>query len=238
MSRGFLTRLVLPLVVIFGVAILVHRVWKADGFFLNLATELVGILITICYVDWILRQHEKQKWLPTDVRITNRLRNLLNSTIIGIRDGLGCGPEVIDNRVMPTLDTIAIHKDIIRVAEHVIAPTALHRVQALDQNGWNLLARHIQNAHNGVLAFLNAFQARLSPDQISDLLDLQESLSNSLTLYALFPEIMGVPEDHLPQTTTPPKVLQQSAYESTAKEIQRICELAKRISASFDRVDA
>jgi len=231
-------RLVFPLLSLFCVVIAVNVFWKADGFFLNLATELVGILITICYVDWILRRHEQQRWLPTDERIANRLRILLNATISGLRNGLGFGTDVLDKHVGASLDVYAIHKDVMRVGEHVIAPAALSRVQALDQSEWAKLARHIQNSHNGVLTFLNIFQTRLTPDQISDLLDLQESLANSLTSYSVFPDIMGVPEDKLPQTKTPPKMLQQSGCEFTSKELQKICALSKKLSESTDRNDA
>jgi hypothetical protein len=234
MSKPLWMRLVLPLILFFGAAIFMNFVWEAQGFFLNLATELVGILITISYVDWILRHHEKLKWLPTDTRIANRLRILLNATISSIRSGLGFSDEVIDARVTATLNLVAIHKDIIRVAEQIIAPEALTRIQALNQDAWKSLARQIQNAHNGVLTFINVFQSRLSPDQICNLLDLQESLSNSLTYYTVFPDLMGVPEDKLPQTKTPPEMLQKFGCESTAKEIQKICELAKKLSESVD----
>jgi hypothetical protein len=213
----------------------VHRFWQAGGFFLNLASGVVCMLITICYVDWIMRQYQRQRWLPTDERIVDRLRILLNATISGLRDALGFGIDILDGRVGPTLDRYAIHKDVMRVGEHVIAPSALSRVQALDQSGWTKLARLIQHSHNGVLMFLNVFQTRLTPDQMSDLLDLQESLANSLTYYSIFPDVMGVSGDKLPKTRTPPEILQQLGCESTAKEIQKICALAKSLSESTDR---
>lgn len=233
MTKGFWGRLVLPLAFLFGLSLLIHREWPAEGFFLNLATEIVGILITISYVDWILKQHEKQRWQSTDKRIANRLRILLNATVSGIRDGLGFDPDIIDERVLMSQNPIAIHNESIRVAEHVISPVVYQRVRALDPRGWKSLATHITNAHNGTLAFLSAFQARLSPEQISDLLDLQEALSNSLTFYTVFHDLAGVPEDKLPQTRTPPAILQKSGYEATAKEIQTALALAKKLSQVF-----
>lgn len=230
MGKELWTHLTLPLVGLFGVAIFMHTRWEADGFFLNLATELVGILITIGYVDWILRHHEKQRWFSADARIANRLRILLNATISGIRNGLGFGPEVLDQEVMTTSDPIVMHKEIIRVAEHVIAPTAQQRVRALDQNGWKSLATQVQHAHNGVMTFLNMFQSRLNPEQITYLLDLQEALANSLTFYTTFPDLAGVPKEQLPRTKTPPEQLQQFGCKSTANELRQIMILVKKIS--------
>jgi hypothetical protein len=143
-------RLVVPLLGISSVAIFLHTRWEAGGFFLNLATELIGILVTIGYVDWILRHHEKQKWLSTDIRVSNRLRNILNATVSSLRRGLGFTQEVFDERVMRTGDPIAIHNEIIRVAEHVITPILLQRVRTLDQNGWKSLTTQIQSTSNAV----------------------------------------------------------------------------------------
>lgn len=235
MKINLWTRLVIPLLLLSILMIFVHKFWEGDSFFLNLATELVGILITICYVDWILREYEKRRWLSTDERIAWRLRILLNAIISGLRDGLGFGIDVLDERVVISSDKYAMHKDVMRVGEHVIVPAALGRIQKLDQNGWKKLVLHIQNSLNDVQVFLNMFQTRLIPNQISDILDLQESLSNSLTHYSIFPDIMGVSEDKLPQTRTPALSLQQFGCESTAEELRNICNLAKKISESTNQ---
>lgn len=233
MTKNFWSCLVLPLVLLFSVSLSIHTAWPADGFFLNLATEIVGIIITISYVAWILKQHEKQRWLSTDTRIANRLRILLNATVSSIRAGLDFGPDIQDEGVLASKSLIAIHNEIIRIAEHVISPVVYQRVQTLDSRGWKSLATHVANSHNGTLTFLNAFQARLSPEQTSNLLDLQEALSNSLTFYTVFPDLAGVTENDLPKTRTPPEILQQSGYEATAKELQRALALTKRISQSI-----
>ena len=237
MKNGLLMRLVLPLLLVSFASIIIHIRWQAGGFFLNLATEIIGILITLLYVDWIIRQRERKKWLGTDERISNRLRILLNSTVSGIRDGLGFDIDILDQRVLSTLNPVAIHDEIMRVGKSVIAPIVHQRVSALDQRGWKSLTAHLVNAHNGALAFLTVFQTRLSPDQISDLLDLQEALEYSLTFYSIFPEMAGVPEDELPETRTPPEILQKSFYENTANDIVKILALSKKLSQSVATVN-
>ena len=235
---GLRTRLVLPLVGTFALAMVFHSFWRADGFFLSLATNIVGILITICYVDWILRQHEREKWRATDTRIANRLRILLNAIVSCIRLGLGYGPEVFHDRVIASLDFIATHKEVIRVGEHVIAPSVHHRIRSLDADGWKSLARQIEHAHHSTLALLNAFQGGLSPEQIGHLLDIQEGLSNSLTSYTTFPELMGVPGNQLPETTSSPEQLQRYACESAANDIQEVLGIVKKLSETLDESHA
>lgn len=233
----FLKRLVLPLLLLFCITITINSFWEAGGFFTNISAELVGILITIFYVNWTLREHERQRWLPIDERIASRLQILLNKTISSLRDGLGLG-DILDKHVGVSFDAYTIHKDLIRMGECVIAPAALSRIQTLNQSEWTKLARYIQNSHNDLLTFLNIFQTRLTPDQLSDLLDLQESLDKSLMYYSLFPDIIGVPESKWPQSKTSPKILQNLGCESAAKELQNICALSKKLSESVNRENA
>lgn len=233
MKRYLLYRLVLPLIVLFGICILLSLRWPEVGLFVNIASELIGILITILYVDWILKQHELQRWNTTDIRIANRLRILLNTTVSSIRSGLGLSYNVVNELALRSNDLITIHNELMRVAEHAISPVIYQQVCTLDRNGWKLLTTQIANAHNGALAFFNAFQSRLDPQQITRLLDLQEALSSSLIFYTIFPDIAGVPEIELPQTNTPPVLLQQSGCKNTAKEIQKAISLVKEISKSI-----
>ncbi len=238
MSRGFWTRLVFPLVGAFALVLVIHIFWKADGLFLNLGTEIFGILITVCYVDWIVREHKRREWQSTDTRIANRLRILLNVIVSSIRHGLGYGPEILNERVMASADLIAAHKEVIRMGEHVISPGIHHRIRSLDANGWKSLARQIEHAHNGTLVFLSAFQGRLGPEQISHLLDIEEGLSHSLTFYTTFPELVGVPHDQLPDMKSPSGELQQHGCESAANEISKVLAIAKRLSETLDKDNA
>ena len=232
-TKGGWSYLVLPLVLLFGLTIFIHRKWTDDSFFLNLSTEIVGIMITIFYVDWILRKHEKQRWLSTDVRIANRLRILLNATVSGIRDGLGFSPDILDEHILMSQNLVTIHNEIIRISEHVISPVVYQRICALDPRGWKSLSTHIANAHNGTIAFLNAFQVRLTPDQISDLLDLQEALSSSLFFYKTFYDLAGMQEEYLPPTRTPPVILQNSGYKDTANHIKSVLAIVKKLSQTI-----
>jgi len=233
LTKYILYRLVLPLILLFGLCIYFNIIWPESGLFLNIASEVIGILITILYINWILKQHEVQRWNSTDIRIANRLRILLNATISSIRNGLGLSYDILDECTLKSNDLIVVHNELIRVAEHVISPVTYQQVCILDTKGWKSLATQITNAHNGILMFLNAFQVRLDPQQIANLLDLQEALSNSLTFYVVFPDIAGIPEIELPKTRTPAIVLQQSGYEETAKEIQKALVLIKEISKSI-----
>ena len=232
MTKNLWMRLILPLVVVFVFSIYLNNVLGADGFFINLATEIVGIVITVAYVDWILQRHEKQKWLGTDERVANRLMSLLISTLTTIRTGLGFGAEILDDSVLASNDSNEIHKEVTRLVEQIISPVIFQRIDALDPKGWKDLTNNVAVIQNHLLTFLSLFQTRLSPDQISDLLDLQDALSNSRTFYTIFPDIAGIAAKDLPMTRTPPEILQKRGYEETAKELKKALELVAKLSRS------
>lgn len=232
MGKSFWTRLFLPLISLFAISIFIHTQWEADGFFINLSTEVIGILVTVFYVDWIIQQYEKRKWQPADKKINERLIILLNGIITRIRTGLDIDFDILDEEKMLHQDIVVGHKELMRVAKDVIYPIVFQRIKILDEKAWKTLHEQTKNSYNSLLSFLNAFQGRLDPDQIADLLDLQDALSKSLTFYSVFHELAGVSINQLPETKTPPEILQISGYKTTANQLQNVITLALKLSAS------
>ena len=134
MNRRLVTQLVLPLVAAAALSALVHLRWPADGFFLNLAAGFVGSLVTVAYVDWILRRHKRELWTEADSRNLALLSKLASATITGIRTSFGYGTEVFDRVAMMTGSPEVMRKEVLRVAIHVLSPTAEARVAALNQD--------------------------------------------------------------------------------------------------------
>jgi hypothetical protein len=240
MKKSLIIGLFIPLLVLFAVTLLISFFiggkFPTDNFLLNLSAEFVGILVTVSYVAWILNRHERLTWKTADVKIANRLRVLLNATLSGIRSGLGFSPDILNEQVLRSNDSIAAHKEVIRVAEDTISPLVYNRLLSIDSKGWNALSRHITNSHNGIIQFLNIFQSRMKPEQLSILLDLQEALAECMTFYYIFPDLLGVPKDKLPKTKTPPELLQQLGCEETAKDLQRVITLVRKLSQSIDNL--
>ena len=102
MTKSLWTRLALPLALLSAASLVLHRWWDYDGFLVNLATGLLSIIVTVSYVDWILRKHESHRWSGTDIRISQRLEVFVNALISGIRSGLRFSPDIMDESVLMT----------------------------------------------------------------------------------------------------------------------------------------
>ena len=150
MGKSFWTRLFLPLVSLFVISIFIHTQWKADGFFINLSTEVIGILVTVFYVDWIIQQYEKSKWQSADKKINERLIILLNGIITRIRTGLEIDFELLNEEKMLHQDLVVGHKELIRVAKDVIYPIVFQRIKILDEKACKTLHEQTKNSYNSL----------------------------------------------------------------------------------------
>ena len=226
MKRSLITQLLLPLAAATTLAILVHRFWSADGFFLNLAAGFVGSIVTVGYIDWILKRHEAERWSDTDARISTRLRTLASATITGIRTSFGYGTEIFDRRALESGDLEVMRAEVIRIATHVLSPGADAKIASLDQKQWKPFVTHLQLMSSECGIMLDRFGPRLHPKTMANLLDLQQDLEAAQTFWRMFPDVAGVPVDQLPHTKTPPGELQTAWCEITARDIRRVLQHA------------
>lgn len=230
MNRRLLTQVVLPLVVAMVLTLLIHLRWPADGFFLNVAAGFVGSLVTVGYIDWILRRHERERWSEADCRVGARISKVAAATITGIRISLGYGTEIFDRFTMMGGDSEHMQREVLRVATHVLSPTADTRIKALNQEQWVPFVAHLQRSSAECGLILDRFGHRLEPETIASLLDLQEHLESAQNFWRVFPDIAGLPATQLPKTNTQPEELQAAWCELTAKDIRKILELSVKLS--------
>jgi hypothetical protein len=231
---ALINRLVVPLLALFLGSLLIHHYWKADGFFLNLATELLGILITICYVEWTLNQHEQLRWSHTDRRVNDRLRVLLNGTVSSLRYSIGFGDDVLNREILLSNDARLMHQHLISVGTDIMAPALEKQIRALDEGGWRLLNNQVLRSASATLDFLQIFQSRLPPEQLTLLLDLEDALNGSITYYSTFPDVIGVPQDKLPNPQDPRQVaIQEAGIECAIRELQKVISICSRVSRNI-----
>lgn len=231
-NRGLWLKLILPLTLLSGAALAVHHWWDYDSALVNLGTGLVVVMVTVLYVDWVIRRHEAERWSGTDARVTQRIEVFENALISSVRRGLGFSPDILNLDYPRTIDPEQVHQEILRIAEHVLAPAARARVADLDETGWKLLMTSLQSICAEAERILDRFYHRLRPRQVEILLDIQSSIDRALIPWRTFPDIMGVPSERLPQSRTPPEDLQSFGCESTAEALRQLMTLAIELDSA------
>lgn len=235
MDRTLVRNLILPLTALFILAVALHRFLNWSGFFLNLSAEVIGILTTVAYVDYIVRRHEAVRLAPADERIRRRLQQVATAALSRIRAGLGYGTEVLNMSVLETGDPKLFRAEAIRLGEEVLEPTAYLRMETLDRKGWATLARHLQDTWQDADRMLQTFGPRLDPKVFALVVDIQDAIFDALMPYTTFPDVMGVPDDELPPNKVVSSVaLKQFYTERSAEVIQRLSRLARELISWVD----
>lgn len=233
MDKMFLFKfLFLPLSILIGISVWLHYKLDFDGFFVNLTTEVIGIGITIFYIDVMLRRYNKEKYAPADKRVLRRIWVFINSCNTYVRSSLGYGTDLFDQNILFSGDLEKIHHEIIRVAENIIIPNIPHRIKIIDKQGWNILVKNLNSFWIEADNILKAFGQRLEPEIISILIDIQDKVLAVLQLHQTFPDLLGVPDNELPlKTTGESSIPIKRAYtEIAGKELQVFFQLLIKLS--------
>ena len=191
--RYLSTRLVLPLLTAVAVCMLVskHVPDPWEGLTVNLAAAFLGSIVTILYVDVVLRHHEEAMWKRVRSKVFMRLERVANGFISSVRLGFGLKPP--DS----SIDLSRIRRELLRLAEDVLVP-ARPGVERMDQEQWQIFARNLQGLSQEVDRILTLFSRNLNPDYTSSLLEIQEAALGILGQYTTWPDLLGVPEQSLP----------------------------------------
>jgi len=193
MDEYLLKRLIVPLFVVSIISVVLHLWLSWDGFFLNLTTELTGIILTVAYVDCILKRRDKQRWQIPHARVDSRLRRFVDRSINACLQSLRYEYKTLDRSKVIGLSNdeleVSIHAEIVRVAREMLMVNALLKMDAFDAEDWKNFGTHMQAISLSAERLLFAFGDRLSPKQYTLLLDIQDTAEGTRFTWSTVPYI-------------------------------------------------
>src|SRR5690606_6140007 len=229
MTKSIIVRLVVPLACLTALSLLFQNRLDADDLLLNLTSEFVGIIIPVGYVDWILKEHDRQVWRGTSERVDLRLRTLAHSAITGIRSEFGFGAEFFDRLIEKRNDINAISGEVKRVALEQVSPAIRGKLDDIDTDVWKRLAHHLESVSRNVEQLIVHFGPRLGAKDMELLLDLQQAAESSLTFWRTFPDIAGVEDSRLPPTSGNTVEFKSAFNDMTADSLREVLNLSAKI---------
>jgi len=195
--------------------IALHFLVPLGGLWINLSASLITIILTVLYVDRILKHQEATRWASATKLVSGRLSLLAATTITNIRGALNLpAPQIMvatDNEVQ---------QEYLYYCRVGIEPAVLDSVQGLDIEGWKEVSKAIRASYGNAENALALLSARLDPRELELLMDLQNHLRTALLSYETFPDLLGVPDHLLPKIKTDPKFLRDHHVKWAASEIQ------------------
>lgn len=209
-------KLYIPLAGLFLVSLALHRWWPADGFFLNLSTEVIGIVITVTYVEKTLKALEVQRWSAVELTVKSRLMALLS----------------INQRKIATI----LKKSVADCDAYIgVAPREIPDIQ-VDQ--WKSLEQSIRVFTKDLHRFLTDF-ARFSPSQAELLLELERACELFIESAIPFQKTAGFTSDKKPTRYAVPETgvsigLIENASESLWQVWMLTKDFMRRLQSSGD----
>lgn len=220
---GYLFRkLYLPISLAFLATLISGLVFPWKGVLVNFAAAFLGILVTVGYVDFVLREHEKGRWQATRERIYGLIENIATMAATQFRIAYGIGPHVYT-------EDLAILRDPKKRREQTIRITEQHRVEfthdvlpTLGTERWKNLTRQMAITWQGADRILEVHGGKLEPELYSMIMDLQKKLWTVKQTYDTFPDVIGVPDEALEPRSIETKRANLVLIERDVLEILRL----------------
>jgi hypothetical protein len=227
MDRYFITRLLIPLLVAFAISVGLHLWLNWDGFFLNLTTELIGIVLTVAYVDLILKRRDAQRWEIPQARVASRLRLFVDRSMNACLQSLRYEYKTFDKSKVIGLSNdkleASMHAEIVRVARETLMIEALLRIDAFGTEDWKNFGAHMQSISHSAERLLLAFGDRLSPEQYTLLLDIQETTERTRFTWSTVPYLADDAEQG---------VFKRVLSERTVFDLQNLLQMLEELYAT------
>ena len=205
-----------------------------QGLFINLAATFIGILITVFYVDLILRKYEEERWSNVKIRAHQRIERMANLSIGAFRSAYNLGTDIFGESFLETDDRTEIRSMIARAAENVLIPLTPTRLNTVNRAEWKKVVQLLEVVAKMGDELLNLFGDKIEPEIFSQMLEIHNKAEGILAQYSLVPEAFGINDEVFLLSDTE-KLLdsKQRARRLMAKDAQELLSLAANLLRSL-----
>jgi len=168
--------------------------WRS--LFVNLAATFLGSIVTVFFVEAILRRGEERRWKRFRGHVDKQMTILANATASSVRNALAIPPPDIRNDEGDVPNAGQMRMMMISMIEEDLLP-ASNRMLQMDQDDWRIFARNLLGTMRQCELVLTIFGPKLDAEIAGLVLDLYEKARVVLTPYEVIPDLLGVPFDQL-----------------------------------------
>jgi len=183
----------IPLTVGAAISLLVSLRWQAEGFFGNVATELIGIIVTVFFVDQVVRRRQEELWRPVTGRLPRRLRDYADSSARALQSILPVPSLIRTEDITGSGATGDLFERLATSASKVVFET----IPILRGEQWHALRLTISNMKDGAETLLLTYREHLAVEEFAALATIESHLSDALVLYSESERLLPLPPEQL-----------------------------------------
>lgn len=199
-----------------------------SGLLINLATEVLGIGITVFVVDQLLDMHERDRWFGLDAHIGAHLRNAARIHILAIRSGLDINPNDLIAGLDVLDDESGWERGYFTAVARLVEPQISSAAESLDGTLWTEVMTAVQAVPADFDRLIAKFLHRLSPDTQKAMLEIQDLARQTLAPYEIAPMYFRVGTfKWTPKHEIQAAALRARSTESLADLVRRLRELGE-----------
>jgi len=196
MKNQLFRYLVIPLLLGVIISFVFAFIFPWQGFFVSLSTTFIGILLTVFYVDWILRENEKKLWENVQNRVYKNIIRFANISINGFRTAFNIGPDIYEYIDYDLSDKMI--KSMIISSNAWLLKFAPQKILEMNQSDWIILSKNLNSIWEEADRIINLYGGRINPEIFTLIVDIQDKAFSILSIYTALHDILGVPDERLP----------------------------------------
>jgi hypothetical protein len=165
-----------------SIAVCLQDPWRS--LLVNLAATFLGSIVTVFFIDKILRRNEEQRWERVKGQVGRQVTILANSFTSSVRTALKIRPP--DSWMDPNLsnDPARMREAMIELIEHDVLP-AISGLQRMDQAAWRSFAANLSGGMLHCDRLISLFGSNLDPQITGLILDLHQRAGAVLSPYQI-----------------------------------------------------
>lgn len=202
--RALLLRLVLPLAILSLVFFLLANPTSLEEVALNLATDLAIIIVTVLYVDWVIKEHDRASWKRAEEYISTEAGRVANAFIRGMAVRLNLEDELYDRELARVPEEF--FEDIVSKASQIDRLDLEDSLSQLDGPKWEALTLRVKAHYADATLLITQFASRMSPEELTSILEFREICSSIISYYEIIAPILVTPLPDLPADTDEDRV--------------------------------
>jgi len=177
-NRSLVIGLVIPLLILSVFFLYLSRPVSYQDVVLNLATDFITIIITVFYVDWVLRQHDEVAWSQAEHYIASEVSVIGNSFIRDVADHLRIEDEIF--QTIDSMDIQEIQSNILNRVRDIDRFVLEDAIAVMTKERWRDLISMVDARRADSTTVLSQFAPKMSPRQLESILEFRKSVRLSL----------------------------------------------------------
>lgn len=206
-----------------------------SGLFINIATTFLGVLITVFYVDLILKQQNEIRWKKVKSHCTHRITRIANLTILDFRTAFKIS-LTLDSSLLKTDNQNELRSHLADHTETILIPSFAEKINQLTQKDWEKLMQGLKEIIQLTERTFDMYANNIDPEILECVLEIQDKANSIFSIYEIYHIVFGIAAADFPAHWSGTSLHQKSAYSLVIIETTEMLQIASTLLRRLNQI--